>query len=68
MQRRDRITIEKIISEMDIGIRILGNMSQKDFIEDEVFKRALSMTVHDEYPVLKKQLEDILQRDDAFHA
>ena len=26
------------------------------------------VTAHDEYPVLKKQLEDILQRDDAFHA
>ena len=31
MQRRDRITIEKIISEMDIGIRILGNMSPERF-------------------------------------
>ena len=113
MRRRDRITLEKMISEMDIGIQILGEKTLEEFVSDEVLKRALSMTVinvgelvkvvtdelrsvnrdfpwkavagmrdvtahryqtlrmedvymtvHDEYPVLKKQLQDILEQDD----
>ena len=112
MQHRNRITLEKMISETDIGLKILGDKSPEEFISDEILKRALSMTVinigepakvvtddfrsankefpwkavagmrditahryqtlrmedvymtvHDEYPVLKKQLELILKTD-----
>lgn len=45
MRRRDRITLEKIISEMDIGLQILGDISEQQFLEDEILKRALCMTV-----------------------
>ena len=112
MQRRDKIALEKIISEMDTGIHFLENTSLEEFMSDELLKRALSMTainigelvkvltaelrssyktfpwkavagmrdiaahryqtlrmedvyvtVRNEYPVLKKQLEEILQKE-----
>ena len=44
MQHRDYITIKKIIDEMKIGIDILGNTGEKEFLEDEKLKRALGMT------------------------
>ena len=44
MQRRDYITIKKIIKEMNIGISLLGAMEIEAFLEDEMAKRALSMT------------------------
>lgn len=45
MQHRDKIIIQKVISEIDVGIDMLGNTSVEDFIKDEKLKRALSMTV-----------------------
>ena len=44
MQRRDEITIQKIISEMEVGIDMLGNTSLEKFLHNEMLKRALSMT------------------------
>ncbi len=44
MQRRDEITVQKIISEMEVGIDMLGNTSLEDFLYNEMLKRALSMT------------------------
>ena len=44
MLHRDKITIRKIISEIDIGIGMLGNLEMEEFLKDEVLKRALSMT------------------------
>lgn len=44
MQRRDEITIQKIISEMEVGIDMLGSTSLEDFMQNEMLKRALSMT------------------------
>lgn len=45
MQHRDMITIQKVISEMQIGIDMLGT------------------TVHEEYPVLMQQLQNILKKE-----
>ena len=44
MQRRDTITIQKIISEMKIGIDMLGDISLENFLHNEMLKRELSMT------------------------
>ena len=44
MQRRDYIAIKKIMKEMSIGISLLGNTAENDFLENEMLKRALGMT------------------------
>lgn len=112
MPHRDKITIQKVISEMSVGIELLGSTDLPSFLENELLKRALGMTainigelvkvitddtrvhykefpwkavagmrditahryqtlrmedvyitVHDEYPVLRQQLLDILAKD-----
>lgn len=45
MQRRDQIIIEKIISEINIGLEMVDGVSLKDFLLDEKLKRAVAMTV-----------------------
>ena len=44
MSHRDKITIQKIISEMSVGIELLGNTDLQAFLENELLKRALGMT------------------------
>jgi len=44
MQRRDFIAIQKMISEMKIGISLLADTSLEAFMVNELLKRALSMT------------------------
>ena len=44
MQRRDYITIEKIVDEMNIGIQLLGSTELNAFLQNELLKRALGMT------------------------
>lgn len=44
MQHRDYIAITKMIEEMDIGIKLLGDTIMKVFLADELLKRALGMT------------------------
>lgn len=113
MQHRDKITILKMIKEIEIGMELLGETSLEQFLENEMLKRALGMTcinvgelvkvitddlrnqyrsfpwravagmrditahryqtlrmedvyltVHDEYPWLKKQLQVILELEE----
>ena len=45
MRRRDMIILQKIISEINIGLEMLGDTSLECFLADEKLKRALSMTV-----------------------
>lgn len=45
MLHRDKIIIQKIISEIDIGIDMMGRETLDDFLNDEKLKRAVSMTV-----------------------
>ena len=45
MQHRDKVLLEKIISEIDIAARIMGTKGQAEFLEDEILKRAIGMTV-----------------------
>lgn len=44
MQHRDYIAISKVISEMQVGIDMLGDTSLESFLENEMMKRALGMT------------------------
>ena len=44
MQHRDKIIMQKVIAEIDIGINMLGNCSMDEFLENEMLKRALGMT------------------------
>ena len=45
MQRRDYIVINKILSEIDIAFDMVGDRSLSDFLNNEMMKRAVSMTV-----------------------
>ncbi len=68
MQHRDMITIQKVISEMQIGIDMLGTTDLETFLANEMLKQTLRMedvymTVHEEYPVLMQQLQNILKKE-----
>lgn len=45
MQHRDRVIIRKILSEIDIGLEIVGEEELDGFLADEKTKRAIGMTV-----------------------
>ena len=45
MQHRDRIIVEKVIAEINIGCEMLGEATMEEFLADEKLKRAVSMTV-----------------------
>ena len=45
MQHRDEIIIKKVISEINIGLEMLGETELEEFLKDEKLKRALGMTV-----------------------
>ena len=45
MQRdRDKIILQKIVSELTIGMEMLGDIETDAFLQDEKLKRALGMT------------------------
>lgn len=44
MQHRDKIILQKIIAEINIGMELLGQKSLEEFLESELLKRALGMT------------------------
>ncbi|MGN0181057.1 MAG: DUF86 domain-containing protein [Candidatus Ornithomonoglobus sp.] len=45
MLHRDYITLTKIVEETDIAIQMLGKAEFNDFMENELLKRAVSMTI-----------------------
>ena len=45
MQHRDRIVLQKVISEIDVGLTLLGEADLEAFLENEMLKRAVGMTV-----------------------
>ena len=45
MQRRDKLIVQKILSEIDIAFEMLGDTKQDAFLSDEKLKRAVGMTV-----------------------
>jgi len=44
LRRRDKIVLEKILSEIDIGLSIMNECSRDEFLANEVLKRAIAMT------------------------
>lgn len=45
MERRDKIVLKKILSEIDIAEKIIASHSLQEFLSDELLKRAACMTV-----------------------
>ncbi|MBP3816465.1 MAG: DUF86 domain-containing protein [Firmicutes bacterium] len=45
MNHRDKIILVKIISELNIALELISDTSQDDFTDNEMQKRAVSMTV-----------------------
>lgn len=58
MQRRDEIIIRKVISEINIGIEMLGDTNLDTFLSDEKLKRALGMTVINIGELIKNVTEE----------
>lgn len=59
MQRRDEIVIKKVISEIEIGLEMLGDTDLDAFLKDEKLKRALGMTVINIGELIKNVTEEI---------
>lgn len=45
MQHRDYTIIVKILDEIEIGTKLIQGIDIKDFLENELVKRAVTMTV-----------------------
>ena len=45
MLHRDRIVLQKVISEIDVGLSLLGKADLESFLDNEMQKRAVGMTV-----------------------
>lgn len=45
MQRKDFIILRKVLSEISIGLEMLGSATLDEFLNDEKLKRAVAMTV-----------------------
>ena len=54
MQHRDKIILQKIISEIDIGTKLLGDAPLDVFLQDEMQKRAIGMTTINIGELVKK--------------
>lgn len=59
MLHRDKIVLKKIISEIDIGIKILVNVTWEEFSNNEVLKRAVAMTVVNIGELVKNITEEL---------
>ena len=45
MQRRDKTIIQKILSEISVARSMMGTVSKVEFLENEMLKRAVAMTI-----------------------
>ena len=45
MQHRDKIILQKIVSEINIAFEMIAETGQEEFLTDEKLKRAVGMTV-----------------------
>lgn len=62
MSRRDVIILKKVISEIDIGAKLLGDTSLENFTNDELLKRELCITVINIGELIKNITEDTRNR------
>ena len=58
MERRDRIILQKVISEIDIAQQMLGACSLNQFQQSEMLMRAIGMTVINIGELVKNLSED----------
>lgn len=58
MQHRDEIIIKKVITEINIGMEMLGETDLESFLKDEMLKRALGMTVINIGELIKNVTEE----------
>lgn len=59
MSRKDRVILQKVISEIDVGADMLGSVSYEEFVSDEKLKRALCMTVINIGELIKNITDDV---------
>jgi uncharacterized protein with HEPN domain len=61
MQHRDKICLHKIIKEIDIGKKLIGDTTQESFMNNEMMKRAVSMTVINVGELIKNVTDELRQ-------
>ena len=64
MRRSDRIILTKIQREIIIGVEMLSDMKIEEFLQNEMLKRALSMTVIN-IGELVKNISDELRKEQS---
>lgn len=65
MQRRDIISIKKIINEIQLGKDLIGDTTQEEFLANELMKRAVAMTVIN-IGELVKNISDELRSENKY--
>ena len=58
MQHRDYITITKVLEEAKMAIQILGDCSLEEFMDNEILKRAIGMTIINIGELVKNLTDD----------
>ena len=58
MQRKDRVILTKILSEIDVAFEMLGTADLETFLGDEKLKRAVGMTVINIGELVKNMTEE----------
>lgn len=61
MQHRDKIILQKIVSEINIGLEMIGNSTLEEFLGDEKLKRAVGMTVINIGELIKNITDEMRQ-------
>lgn len=61
MQHRDKIILQKIVSEINIGSEMIGNSTLEEFLSDEKLKRAVGMTVINIGELIKNITDEMRQ-------
>ena len=58
MSYRDKIILKKVISEIDIGDKMIGSTELNEFLNNEMLKWAISMTVINIGELIKNLTDD----------
>ena len=58
MSHRDKIILKKVISEIDSGDKRIGSTERNEFLNNEMLKRAISMTVINIGELIKNLTDD----------
>lgn len=58
MSRRDKIVLQKVVSEINIANEMLGDVQLSEFLNNEMLKRAISMTIINIGELIKNVTDD----------